>query len=131
MSTIYILQLEHGKYYVGNGNIPDFRYFTNEWTRLHRPLKFLKRIESGDVNRETLIAMSEYGIDNVRGGSYSKTQMTYSQFSTIEKQINSLIGACYKCGEVGHVATRCINNTRYDSGHSSGYENNDYESDNY
>ena len=77
MSSIYILKLEGGKYYIGkSGNVE--RRFQDHmsgngsvWTRLHYPIELEKVISNTsafDEDRYVKEYMSIHGVDNVRGG---------------------------------------------------------------
>jgi predicted GIY-YIG superfamily endonuclease len=85
---IYVLQLEHGCFYVGQSK--EFarrleRHFAGKgcaWTKLHRPIRLLstrpaetedwKRAEQIE-NQLTLSLMREHGWQRVRGGYWSAT----------------------------------------------------------
>lgn len=77
MVFIYILELEHDKYYVVKTSKSKFRFHfidNCEWTKNHHPIKILESIpncEDIDEDKYTLKYMKLYGIDNVRGGRFS------------------------------------------------------------
>jgi predicted GIY-YIG superfamily endonuclease len=82
---IYILQLEHDKYYVGwtkRAHCDRFDEHFNgegsEWTKKYKPVQVLKYIEGTkqDEDRITLNLMKEVGWYNVRGGKWCKVDMT-------------------------------------------------------
>jgi predicted GIY-YIG superfamily endonuclease len=78
MTTIYVLELESNKYYVGKSKELEIRlenHFNNNgfsWTQKYKPIKILeifKDCDDFDEDKYTLKYMSKYGINNVRGGS--------------------------------------------------------------
>jgi len=121
MSTIYTLELENKKYYVGKSIVPKERilnhFYQNgsEWTKLHKPISILSTIkgDSFDEEKHTLKAMILYGIDNVRGGSYCKIQLSQFEKKKALQTIRSVSDQCYTCGEKGHFAIDC----KYDKNH--------------
>ncbi len=60
-----------------------------------------------DEDRYTLEYMSNYGIDNVRGGSFVTPQLDKSTKDHIEKMIMSALDKCFKCKQSGHFAKNC------------------------
>ena len=95
---IYVLGLAHEKYYVGRTeDIPrQFREHLTingtEWTRLHPPRAIVHYHECAspyDEDITTLEVMRQFGIDNVRGGEYSQTELSISDLMTIGDQIRS------------------------------------------
>jgi predicted GIY-YIG superfamily endonuclease len=76
---VYVLYLERHTYYVGSSNNPKSRieqHFKNDgtkWTKLHKPLEVISIIEGDELVEETttLDYMHKYGINNVRGGSFT------------------------------------------------------------
>ena len=51
--------------------------------------------------------MATYGIENVRGGSYSRVILSESEIEILRREINHAKGACLKCGKTGHYAEQC------------------------
>jgi len=116
MNTIYILKLEDNKYYVGktkNINKRFLDHFTNngsEWTKKYKPIEIINKHNSNDnfdEEKYTLLTMDEYGIDNVRGGSYCKLELSNEDKTKAQQTINSMLDKCYKCGIKGHYAKEC------------------------
>lgn len=115
-SNIYLLQLENDKYYIGKTNNINSRilqHFSNngsKWTRIYKPIKVLKTYDDNDIFSEekyTLLAIDKYGIDNVRGGSFTKQYPTKNEKEYIIRQIRSIKDVCFKCGKKGHFAKNC------------------------
>jgi predicted GIY-YIG superfamily endonuclease len=115
MMTIYTLKLENGKYYIGRSNTPKqrilnhFQEHGSDWTKLHKPINVLIQVKGDEFDEEkhTLLAMEKYGIDNVRGGSYCKVQLTQHDKDKALQTIRSITDKCYKCGEKGHFIKDC------------------------
>ena len=85
MIYIYILKLENNKYYIGKTTNPKFRienHFNSngsEWTKMYKPLKLIELIsdcDDYDEDKYTRIYMDKYGINNVRGGSFSSIELS-------------------------------------------------------
>lgn len=116
MESLYVLQLADGKYYVGTTHDikrrveEHIRGAGSEWTRLH---KFVKIIETRrvkdehDENNTTKDYMKKYGIDNVRGGSYSQVTLPFAYRQALQGELRASSNACFKCGEQGHYAKDC------------------------
>lgn len=79
----------------------------SEWTRLHKPIKVLQIYENCDdydEDKYTKQFMAKFGIENVRGGSYTSVNLTESQKQFIQQEITGCTDKCYCCGESGHFA---------------------------
>jgi hypothetical protein len=118
MVFIYVLELQNNKYYIGKTSNPYFRFdthFTNngsEWTKLHKPIKILELItncDNYDEDKYTYIYMDKYGIDNVRGGSYTSTILDKETKNQLVKISNSINNRCFICSNIGHFAKDCRN----------------------
>jgi len=116
MVYIYILQLVNNKYYVGKTIDPKFRldqHFNSDgscWTRKYKPIKVLELIpncDNFDEDKYTLKTMENYGITNVRGGSFCELILSKDNISTIKKMLIGSTDKCYICGESGHFASNC------------------------
>ncbi|AYV76541.1 MAG: putative endonuclease [Terrestrivirus sp.] len=116
MVFIYVLQLEENKYYIGKTHDPKFRLETHfdskgsAWTKKYKPVNIhavIPDCDDYDEDKYVLKYMSEKGIDNVRGGSFSQIQLNSENESTIKKMINSSDDKCHNCGETGHFMNKC------------------------
>jgi len=118
MVSIYVLKLRNNKYYIGKTNNPDFRidlHFQangSVWTKLHQPIEVIeviKNCDDYDEDKYTLKYMAEYGIENVRGGSFVQINLSVGEIKVINQMINGSKDYCFKCGQAGHFANKCQN----------------------
>jgi len=98
--TIYVLELCENKYYIGatmamNLNTclrQHFRYGGNDWLHKWRPLRIHKlyrntRAGTVDLNRITFEYMRKWGVDNVRGGSYSMIEFSLAESEQLKRDM--------------------------------------------
>lgn len=116
MVLIYILQLEEGKYYIGKTNNPHFRLEAHfdangsAWTRTYKPLNVLEIItdcDDFDEDKITIRHMEKYGINNVRGGSFSSVKLDEETRTYIERMIRGANDRCFNCGQSDHFVQDC------------------------
>jgi predicted GIY-YIG superfamily endonuclease len=121
MTTIYILELEGGNYYVGKSENIDSRindHFTGRgsiWTKAHTPIKVLEKRSETSIHDEeniTLEMMYKYGIEKVRGGSYCKKSLSAADLSGIRTRLDSIYDLCYHCHKSGHITKACPKETK-------------------
>lgn len=111
-----MLQLTNGKYYVGKTTDMNRRYQEHKagngssWTSKYKPVKIMEVRpvkDAYDENNTTKDLMKKYGIDNVRGGSYTQVELPQGTKNAIQSEIRGNSNACFKCGEHGHFARDC------------------------
>jgi cellular nucleic acid-binding protein len=123
---LYVLLLDSGNYYVGKSlkrNPYDRinQHFEGKgaaWTIEHKPVRVIKMTEGVSENEEndlTLQCMREYGWRNVRGGKWVKKVMDRApECLYISGAPNDATFVnCYRCGEVGHLAAKCVDITKW------------------
>ena len=110
---IYILELEDGKYYVGKSHNLESRlrsHFNGEgavWTKRYKPIRVLKTIDTADEDACTIDMMYKYGIENVRGGSYSTLILDDISVQSAIRAMVTKFDLCYKCLRPGHYGSHC------------------------
>ena len=97
--SIYVLELLNNKYYVGktDGKKISAQLFANhvngtvcEWTKKHRGFCIIENFESNndlELDMITKKYMLKYGIENVRGGSYSDLELEAWQVKALEHEL--------------------------------------------
>ena len=120
MEVIYVLKLEGDRWYVGKTHNVEKRF--NEhlcgkgsaWTSKFKPLEVyetLKITSPFDEDKVTKEYMLKYGIDKVRGGAYSTSEL---DSNTLIMQIRHAKNLCMRCGRAGHFITSCYAKTDSD-----------------
>ena len=113
---IYILELNNSKYCIGKTDNFENRLQQHiskkgsKWTKKYKFIKLIDKINSNDSFDEmkyTLIYMSKYGIENVRGGPWCEINLDKEEIKYINKYINSLEDKCYICGSTNHISKNC------------------------
>lgn len=107
MIAIYILKLQHGKFYVDRVDniskskkinfenlekkiMSHFDGFGIDWTRKYKPISIYKihyNCTTDDENKYTKIMMMKYGIENVRGDLYDKIEINDIQKMILKNEI--------------------------------------------
>ena len=117
MITIYVLKCSNNKYYIGKTLSDVNKRFNIHkkgqgaiWTRKHRPVEILnvyKNCDHFDEDKYTKIYMDKYGIENVRGGSYTKVKLDNDVIKFLKKELSSIHDKCYGCGSKKHFIKTC------------------------
>lgn len=116
--NIYVLELLEHKYYVGltltqRGNDRIMEHYDgvgSAWTKKFQPHKTIevrKNCDRYDEDKVVLEYMAKKGIDNVRGGSFSKIELTRNERDVIETMIKGAENKCYECGSTEHYIGDC------------------------
>jgi predicted GIY-YIG superfamily endonuclease len=115
-TTIYVLRLEGGRYYVGKSDNVMNRYEQHikgsgsAWTRKYKPVsleKTIKNVSSFEEDKVTKEYMSKYGIDKVRGGSYVEVELSEFHTDALKMEIWAAKNLCTQCGRPGHFVKDC------------------------
>jgi len=119
MVHIYVLKLQRGNYYIGKTSNIDKRIVEHvqangsEWTKLHKPIKLVESFE-GDIYDEDKFVikyMDKYGINKVRGGSFTQVELSAEDLVCIHRLSNSANDLCHRCGRKGHFISNCFAKT--------------------
>lgn len=121
--NIYVLKCQdlcNYKYYVGKTNndvnIRFSQHKNNQgynncaFTSKYKPIEIIETFKSKDPLDEDKITkkyMMKYGIENVRGGSYTKLELDEWMIKSLEHEFKSTRDICYKCNEKGHLYRDC------------------------
>eukprot|EP00050_Salpingoeca_kvevrii_P015150 m.44002 g.44002 ORF g.44002 m.44002 type:complete len:302 (+) comp6182_c0_seq1:138-1043(+) len=115
-ATTYAIECDGGKFYVGKTRKAVQRRFQEHveggslasvWTKMHKPLRVIE--ESTVVSEDDMVIkmMQLHGVDNVRGGCYSNTELSDQQREAIRRAICSKLDQCFKCNQKGHFVRDC------------------------
>ena len=116
VTTIYVLKLQAGKYYVGrtcnyDKRVNDhFQGSGSEWTRLYSPVSVILKKETHSAFEEDKVVkemMSQYGIDKVRGGSYVRVNLSQQEKKLLKREIDMAQDMCLSCGSNKHFVNEC------------------------
>ncbi len=120
-NIIYVLECKDGKYYVGKTGDLDRRLQTHIsgsgsfWTKRYPYQKLVEVVRNADKfdeDKYVLKYMDLYGIDNVRGGSYSQMILNPDLIASINRHLITANNLCYICGNGGHLTRECSLNRK-------------------
>lgn len=116
MESLYVLQLEDNKWYIGKTADIASRFKQHAsgkgsmWTKSYKPVKIVetRRLKDQyDENNTTKEYMKKYGIDNVRGGSYTQVVLPEDVEKVLKMELRGDSDTCFKCNLKGHFASKC------------------------
>jgi predicted GIY-YIG superfamily endonuclease len=124
MPTVYVLQCEKNRYYVGKSDRPiesrireHFANNGSEFTRVYKPIRVIEVISNADVldeDKYTKAYMIKHGIDRVRGGSYSMIELPDYKIQALRDELCTADNRCYRCMRKGHFGNNCYARTMID-----------------
>ena len=106
MVFIYVLQCEEDKYYIGKTDTNKFRIDTHfdsngsEFTKKYKPIdiyQIIPECDKYDEDKYVKKYMDKYGINNVRGGTYSRIELTTEEKNFIQKELWGANDLCFLC----------------------------------
>ena len=127
--NLYVLKCANNKYYVGTTTLDTTKRLAQHmsgrgsaWTKKYKPLwieKEIKNCDKYDEDKWTKIYMDKYGINNVRGGTYSQVSLPHNAVQLLEREVNHANQKCLFCGNPGHFINQCPSKKYINKKHQS------------
>ncbi|CAG8470820.1 12778_t:CDS:1 [Funneliformis mosseae] len=120
MFYVYVLECSDNKYYVGSTadlNVRHRQHLNGSgsaWTREYPPICIKWSNNENLETIKTLEYMSQYDIDNVRGGDYCQLDLSDDDIDDINYKLEH---RCYQCDRPGHFADNCVCDVCGNRGH--------------
>lgn len=116
MYRIYVIKCTDNKYYIGKSTDITHRYsmhlngMGSRWTQIYTPVELIDNFpikNKFDEDNTVKQYMDTFGINNVRGGSYSSVVLSTEQILLLKKELATANDKCFLCFMDGHFATCC------------------------
>ena len=117
MTIVYVLQLTSNKYYIGKTDKNMQARFQehldgigSEFTSKYKPttiVEIVPNTDDFDEDKYTKKYMAQYGIDNVRDGSYTSATLHDYQKKALQTELLTSKNKCFNCEETGHFVNNC------------------------
>lgn len=81
MSTVYVLELERGRYFVGSSSDPEKALIMHReglgpaWTQIYRPRRLFAVHSATQTDAVVRTYMEKFGMEMVRGGSWEQVRL--------------------------------------------------------
>jgi predicted GIY-YIG superfamily endonuclease len=121
-TSVYVLELEGGHFYVGKTTDLDQRLaehmtgYGSAWTSLHpttgRYAEHRAMTSDFDEDNVTKEYMRRHGIDKVRGGVYTQTVLPENLRGALQLELWGSEDLCLRCGRADHFVRDCHETTR-------------------
>lgn len=115
---IYVLRLNHGRYYVGQSENVFARIQRHknnpscQWVKMWRVdyvADIYNKTNHFDEDIITKKLMMQFGIQMVRGGTYYKPKLLRWQLSALQMEFDTAMHNCFKCGGQLRYGHQCKN----------------------
>lgn len=119
--VVYVLRLRDDKWYVGTTQRERLTSRVEEhrtklggarWTAIHDFVELVDVLPLRtiwDEDNKVKAMMQQWGIDNVRGGTYSKPKLSADAIKFLTHELRHNHGLCIRCGKEGHMMKQCTN----------------------
>lgn len=116
---VYILSCKLEKVYIGKSKVQiktiseHRKHWKSEWIIKYPMIDVVAGFENCnafDADKFVIQTMAEYGVDNVRGGSFDSFNLTVDQRSVLLRMIRTSLDLCFLCGVSGHYIKTCYGN---------------------
>ena len=114
---IYVLRLTGNRFYIGKTTNMEQRFEQHlsgtaaAWTKKYKPIsieRIIYDIHPYDEDKFTKQYMATFGIDYVRGGSYTQVNLPDEDIYFLNREIWHAQGRCTRCGHMGHFVQNCF-----------------------